>query len=496
MSTVDDQQMSGFVGLWQRLGSLGRWSLSAGIVLCAALAGLVLWWAMHTDYQVLFANLEESDASAVVTALKAQKIPYRLDDTRGTISVPAGQVYATRLALMSGNVPLTGGVGFEIFDRQGLGATEQSQRVAYQRALQGELARTIGALEPVRQARVLLVLPESTLFKRDQQKPRAAVSLILRNNARLLDEQVTGVQRLVAASVAGMDVNQVVVTDQRGVTLSAPDAGLLDSAAAGTRLKLKTQFEDYFAGKIYTMLEKVVGPGKAIVTVDAALNFDQITRTLQTLVPLDGSDASKGGGLLRRHEAHSRANTTPDNVDTARGNDVTSSDFEYEFGKRIEQVAAAPGALAHLSVSLIVPGTMTAERETRLQQLIRAAVGIDTTRGDTVVVESLERVAGGSISNDVPAESVNASAWQSDDSIAPVDRSPADGVARTGIAVPKFLSPLVALAIGAFLLLMVVAIIVRQSRSGVRLSKQGREALLADIVATLESPRNETARRI
>src|SRR6185295_13679574 len=121
-----------------------------------------------------------------------QKTPYHLTGDGTTIEVPAGQVHETRLRLMSSGAPLAGGVGFEIFDKQGLGATEQSQRVSYQRALQGELARTIGTLDNVKQARIHLVLPESTLFKRDREEARAAVTLNLKPGASLGPEQIMG----------------------------------------------------------------------------------------------------------------------------------------------------------------------------------------------------------------------------------------------------------------------------------------------------------------
>jgi len=153
--------------LWN---SWGRGGQVAAIGAAVIALGLILWIGfrvMHEDYGVLFTDLTESDASAIVKQLKKDKIPYRLADNGTTVQVPAKQVHDVRLTLMSGDLPLSGGVGFEIFDKQGLGATEHSQKVSYQRALQGELARTIATMNDVRQVRVHLVMPESTLFTRE-----------------------------------------------------------------------------------------------------------------------------------------------------------------------------------------------------------------------------------------------------------------------------------------------------------------------------------------
>src|SRR3954468_20829468 len=164
-------------------------ALAVGVVGILAATIVLAWWTLRTEYAVLFTRLTEADAAGIVTELKKQKVDYKLDDGGTTIRVPAEKVHDIRLALMSSGVPLAGGVGFEIFDKQGLGATEQSQRVSYQRALQGELARTIGALDDVKQARVHLVLPESTLFKRDRQEARAAITLTLKAGTMLSHEQ-------------------------------------------------------------------------------------------------------------------------------------------------------------------------------------------------------------------------------------------------------------------------------------------------------------------
>src|SRR5689334_2633275 len=166
---------------------------------------------MRTDYSVLFSQLTQADAASIVDQLRRQKVPYVLADDGTTIEVPASQVHETRLRLMSSGMPLAGGIGFEIFDKQGLGATEQSQRVSYQRALQGELARTIATLENVKSARVHLVLPESSLFKRDKQNATAAVTLTMKPGHTIGQPQIAGVQRLVSASVPGLEPARVII---------------------------------------------------------------------------------------------------------------------------------------------------------------------------------------------------------------------------------------------------------------------------------------------
>src|SRR5262249_15440166 len=153
-----------------------------------------------------------------------------------------------------------GGVGFEIFDKQGLGATEQSQRVSYQRALQGELARTIGTLDDVKQARINLVLPEATLFKRERQEERAAVTLTMKPGASLRHEQILGIQRLVSASVRDLDPDRVVVTDQRGITLSGADALGHGAGVSEARLEMKRDIEEYVTRKVARLLDSTFGP--------------------------------------------------------------------------------------------------------------------------------------------------------------------------------------------------------------------------------------------
>lgn len=363
-----------------------RVALGIGIAVIVVASAVLIWWATRTEYTVLFSRLNEGDAAGIVTELKKQKVDYQLADGGSTILVPAPRVHDIRLALMSGGTPIAGGVGFEIFDRQGLGATEQSQRVSYQRALQGELARTIDALEGVQHVRVHLVLPESTLFKRDREEARASVSLGLEPGVTLIREQIFGIQRLVAAGVPGLDIGRVVVTDQHGLTLSGADA-LTGGASGEGRLSMKRDVEEYVTRKIVSLLDRAYGPGRAIVSVDATLNFDEVRRTVQDLLPPVGSQPN----VRRRRQSTAGMAPDPssgfeDDTAAARG----TSDTEYDYGRRVEQVVAAPGGVTRLAVGVIVPGTFDLATQQRIEDLVRVAAGLDEDRGDQVVVQSVE----------------------------------------------------------------------------------------------------------
>jgi flagellar M-ring protein FliF len=383
--------VSALVQFWKRFEPAARWRVGVGVLVIVIVAIWLSYRALRVDYAVLFTQLADSDAATIVDQLKRQKIPYRLADGGATVEVPSLQVHETRLRLMSSGVPLSGGLGFEIFDKQGLGATEQSQKVSYQRALQGELARTIATLEGVRQARVHLVLPESSLFRRDRQEARAAVTLTMNRGAALGREQILGVQRLVAASVAGLETSRVVVTDQRGITLSGPDSLGGDSTVSERHLAMKREVEEYITRKVARLLDSTYGPGQAIVSVDVSLNFDEIRRTVQDAQPsgvrrrrqvLSGTPLDEAG------ESASVVATEP----AASGPGNSSTEVEYEYGRKVEQVISAPGGIARLSVGIVVPGDIASDEQQRITDLVRMAAGVNDQRGDAIVVQPLDQL--------------------------------------------------------------------------------------------------------
>jgi flagellar M-ring protein FliF len=447
-------------------------AIGAGVAVILIATVAFAWWAMRTEYSVLFSRLTEADAAGIVTELKKQKVDYQLGDGGTTIRVPAERVHDIRLALMSSGTPLAGGVGFEIFDRQGLGATEQSQRVSFQRALQGELARTIGALDGVQQARVHLVLSESTLFRRDRQEARASVSLKLEPGNVLQSAQIFGIQRLVAAAVPGLDIGRVVVTDQHGITLSASDALTVGGATGEGRLSMKREVEEYVTRKVVALLDRAYGPGRAIVSVDATLNFDEVRRTVQDLMPTNGQNV--------RRRRQTTAGTALDPAATFQ-EDVTprgTTDTEYDYGRRVEQVVAAPGGVTRLSIGVIVPGNMDLATQERIEDLVRVAAGLNETRGDVVVVQNLDGIGSvGSVA--IPATA--------DTLVAVEESAPAVAPAATPVvATPVRWQPWYPWAGGAALLLIIVMLLLlRRGATDARLSDDERARLLADVKASL-----------
>lgn len=460
--------------LWNSWGRGGQIAAMGAAVL---LLGLVLWLALgqlREDYGVLFTDLSESDAAAIVKQLKKDKIPYQLANNGTTVQVPAGQVHDVRLTLMSSDLPLSGGVGFEIFDKQGLGATEHAQKVSYQRALQGELARTISTMENVRQVRVHLVMPESTLFTRDRQQASAAVAVMLEPGATLDRQQILGVQRLVAAAVPGLEAARVVITDQRGVSLAAADTGGA-TGVADARLQVKRDIEEYMTHKIVRLLDSAFGPGQAIVSVDASLNFDATKTTIQDLLP--AANAEGAGRIVRRRQVTGSSTQQPawtNATEAAAAPRVPSSttEVEYEYGRRIDEVIAAPGALSRLSVGVIVPGELTEEKRIRIAELVQVAAGIDVTRGDAVSVQPLSQIGGATAS----AESL---AVEGDDgAVEHQARAPA-APERTSLQTTIALGAVAGLVIA----LLAVALFLRLGRRAMSVNE--REQLLEELRRSL-----------
>lgn len=329
---------------------------------------------------VLFSDMEARDAARVVEQLDKIKIDHQLAEGGTKVMVSKDEVHAIRLRLMGSDVPLSGGVGFELFDDTELGMTEFAQRINYQRALEGELTRTIVAFREVKYARVHLVMPKSGLFKKQDSRTSASVTLFLKEGARLNVEQISGIQRLVAASVPELNAENVTVSDQMGNTLSAPIMKEAGVGAISGRLQKKKEVELYLVSKVNEVLTGVFGPNQAMVSIDVRLNYEQKKTTEEGVVP---SNAKGEGLMLRRRES------TVKGEKAGNGNaGNTTTEIEYKLGSRVEQIVENPGRIERISIGILVPADTDSQQRDEIESLVSMAVGLDPARGDGIALYS------------------------------------------------------------------------------------------------------------
>lgn len=378
---------------------------------------LLIVWTNRINYQPLYFNLSMEDAGMVVEELKDQKIPFRLSANGKTVMVPSDRVYDLRLDMASRGIPSGGGVGFEIFDRTDLGTTEFVQKLNYQRALQGELARTINQFSAIEQSRVHITLPEKTMFWGDEQQPTASVVVKLRRRGALKEKHVQGILHLIAGSVEGLTPENITVVDVDGNVLSAgasDDSKLV--GLAGNQQEFQRELEEGLEKRVQTMLEKVVGTGKAIVRVNATLDFKQEETTEEIFDPESAvirseqraDERSKGitpvamgvpGVAANLPEEGGKAATNVSSSEMRNTNETVN----YEINKVVKRIIKPAGVIKRLSVAVLLDGTYevvkgedgqeeysyvprTGEDMKKYKNIVMKAVGYNEERGDQIEV--------------------------------------------------------------------------------------------------------------
>jgi flagellar M-ring protein FliF len=463
---------------WASLDRRARVGIGAGVVVIVALVGALAWWAYRPDYQVLFADMAARDAAAMTTELDKMKTPYQLADGGTTIMVPRSLVYKTRLAVMGKEVPLQGAIGFEVFNNADFGMTEFVQKVNYLRAVQGELTRTILSIEDIRNARVHLAIPEQGLFKKAQAKPKASVTLTLKPGHVLAADQVAGIQRLVAASVPDIVAADVTVIDQHGVALThpAPADGAGDGASG--QLDAKRSTEEYLTKKVAKVLDRTFGAGEAIASVDVALNLNQSKVTTEEVLPAHGavSNGSPTGVMVRERISARDADTVPGGAAGKAAGGTSSSESDYQVGRRVEQLSVAAGTVRRMTVAVVVRQAMTEEQRDKLREVVALAVGFNAERGDAIVVNSMDRLATPAAAAPDPA---------------PLESAPeAAPAARDAASVNVVIGVLVALAV--LLAGLLAWLFMRPRRAPAQpqrlLTAAEREQMLIEVRAWIDTP--------
>lgn len=375
----------------QFFASMSRGSRLAfllGLLLIAGMIGGVVWWVMHPPYGVLYNELRMQEAAEVTSTLGQMQVPYRLSDQGKTVLVPADQVYDTRMKLAAQGVPKGGSVGFELFKDSDYGVTEFAQRVNYQRALQGELERTITSLDEVASARVHLTIRRADLFDRDKQASKASVTLTLRPQKHLDAHEVAGIQRLVASAVDGLSPAAVVVLDDNGMVLSVSGVDGQDAWLATDRLDAETRIGNQLQARVSALLRHVLPTGDFTVSVDVRLDYDRVKEVSEHLIA-QGKD---GNGLLVREKVDSSGHAASGgDADHPGTGSLSSSDreLEYAHGREQKEIEQAPGGIKRISVGIVIPSGLPPGKVEQLSAVVSAALGLDRTRGDTVDIAAI-----------------------------------------------------------------------------------------------------------
>ncbi|MDA5542749.1 MULTISPECIES: flagellar basal-body MS-ring/collar protein FliF [Yersinia] len=430
------------------------------IAAAAAIAIIValMLWAKSPDYRVLYSNLSDRDGGDIVTQLTQLNIPYRFADTGGALLIPADKVHETRLRLAQQGLPKGGAVGFELLDQEKFGISQFSEQVNYQRALEGELARTIGTLGPVLNVRVHLAIPKPSLFVREQKSPTASVTLALQPGRALDDGQINAIVYMVSSSVAGLPPASVTVVDQTGRLLTQSDSAGRDLNAA--QLKFTNEVENRFQRRIETILAPMVGSGNIHAQVTAQVDFASREQTDEEYKPnqaanqgavrsqqvstseqLGGTNVGGVPGALSNQPsvtpvapievppatpaagAGAATNTAnaanrPAVTTTAAKQTATSSNSRhdqttnFEVDRTIRHTQQQAGMVQRLSVAVVVnygmdkagkPIALSKEQLAQVESLTREAMGFSTDRGDTLnVVNTPFNATGEDTGNSLP----------------------------------------------------------------------------------------------
>ncbi|MGQ5714373.1 flagellar basal-body MS-ring/collar protein FliF [Enterobacter cloacae] len=402
------------------------------LVICGAAALSVIialmFWAKEPDYRVLFSNISDEEGGAIVAQLSQLNVPYRIDTPGGVIMVPGSQVHEVRMKLAQQGLPKGGGVGFELLDQEKFGVSQFTEQVNYQRALEGELARTIENLGPIQSARVHLATPKPSMFVREQKKPTASVTVNLLQGRTLDDSQVVAITHLISSAVTGLAAESVTIVDQRGNLLTQSGLRGLQTA----HLKYTNEIESDYQQRIQRILAPLVGDENIRAQVTAQMDFTEQEQTLEQYQP--NSDPEKMAIRSRQASLSEQGNrrgasgvpgalsntppapatapltqplNTPadDKKEKTTGNSASRETAQpynnrsdettnFEVDRTLTHTKSNAGRIQRLSVAVVInhlpqgeegkPGPIGEAELARINALVKEAIGYNAARGDSV----------------------------------------------------------------------------------------------------------------
>ncbi len=415
-SRLLEPNLPGAVGLQSLVGflkGLGAARLMAMIAVTAALIGFFAFVIIRVttpQMTTLFTDLSTEDSSAIIKDLERQAIPFELRNDGAVIMVPKDKVTRLRMHLAEGGLPKGGGVGYEIFDKSdALGTTSFVQNINHLRALEGELARTIRAIDRIQAARVHLVLPERPLFSRETPEPSA--SIVVRVRGALEPQQIRAIRHLVASAVSGLKPQRVSIVDETGQLLADGEAGDNENVAGDER---RNAFEKRLRSEVEAIVSSVVGTGRARVQLSADFDYNRITQTSDKFDPEgrvlrstqtreESSQTGENNGQVTVNN-ELPGNQRADGASTAKDQSKkTEETNNYEISHTTKTEVTEAGRVNRISVAVLVDGAYTKNEKgelvyqerakdqlDRIATLVRSAIGFDQKRGDQVEVVNLK----------------------------------------------------------------------------------------------------------
>ncbi|MGR3176387.1 MAG: flagellar basal-body MS-ring/collar protein FliF [Candidatus Scalindua sp.] len=376
------------------------------IVILGFTAGLlaVIFWARTPEYGLLYSDLSQKEAAEVVTYLRDNNIVYKIKDNGSTVLVPANKIYEARMALAESSLP-RGEVGFELFDKVKFGMSNLAQKVNYRRALQGELSKTIASLDGVAWAKVQIVIPEPSLFIKEEKRSTASVVIKMRKRNALKAEMIAGIIHLISTSVEGLSIEDITITDSRGNLLSRSGESKL-SAVITSQFDLSRKIEENYASKAMSIVEKITGPGKVIVKVSADLEFKhvdekQIEYDNERKVPISQVITTQSTEMPQGNSGDASGRMSKESEETET--------TQYALSKVERVISEHEARIKRLTVAVLVDGhyeeeetgdgkvnrkyiPRTEEELKQIAAIVKQAIGLDESppRNDRFEIQGVE----------------------------------------------------------------------------------------------------------
>lgn len=427
MNNFFTQTIQNFVDFFKSLDMTRRLGMIAVAALVVTLMAGIIIYASKTDYKVLYTDLTKDDSATIARMLEEGKIPYQVKDDGKTIQVPEDMVEIWRLEIAKKGVNFTGTVGYEVFDKQAFGTTSFVQKINKQRALEGELVKTIMHIKGVTRARIHLSIPESSPFVSERKPPTGSVVLDVERGVTMTNDEVKGIQSLVSSSVDGMRSHNVVVIDSRGKKLSENDGDQMGQETAN-RIALETRLNSQYEKKVEEILSRVIGEGKVIAKVALKMDF---TEKVETQTSYD-QENSAVVSEVRNEQKMVGTRPSPQGIPGARSNlpgeapqpgiPETRNDVDKSLVTRNMAVPSTvtrskkPTAeISNMSVAVMVDGkkvpvlgkdgmpmtnedgvnitkyqAWTEDELQNFQQIVASSLGINLARGDKLVIKNME----------------------------------------------------------------------------------------------------------